>query len=100
DSSANPGAAAKLMQTDSNGSFRFDTDTMFVDAVNDAVWINSGAPDGSAAFKVKSRFTGDVTQRLQQIAGQTARIWQIMDADDNELIVLTSQGDLQSGNPG
>lgn len=98
--SSNPGAAAKILRTDSNGSLRLDSDVLWADAVNNAVWVNSGQPDGSAAMKVQSAVPGDVTLHLQQIPNQTERIWKVTNPAGDELIVLDSVGNLQSGMPG
>lgn len=98
--SSNPGAAAKILRTDSEGNLALDTDTLVVSALHDAVWVNSGQPDGSAAMKVQSAVPGDVTLHLQQIPNQTERIWKVTNPAGDELIVLDSVGNLQSGMPG
>lgn len=98
--SSSPGAATSLLKTDANGSFAFDTDTLYVSATQDAVWVNSGTPDGSAAFKVQAAATGDITFYTKQIAGQTADMWRVEDASGTALILLQEDGDLESGNPG
>lgn len=56
--------------------------------------------DPTATLKVQSVFNDDVTLFLKQTAGQTARMWRVEDSAGQELIVLDSQGNLQSGNPG
>lgn len=99
-SSSNPGAAASLLATDSAGTLALDTDTLYVHAGFDNVWINSGTPDGSAALRVTSADTADISLHVRQVSGQTARILRIDDTSGQELIVLDSEGNLQSGNPG
>lgn len=99
-SSSNPGAAASLLATDSAGTLALDTDTLYIHAGFDNVWINSGTPDGSAALKVTSANSADISLHVQQVSGQTARILRIDDTSGQELIVLDSVGNLQSGNPG
>ena len=56
--------------------------------------------DSTATLKVQSVFDDDITLFLKQKAGQTARIWRVEDSAGQELIVLDSQGNWQSGNPG
>jgi hypothetical protein len=65
-SSSNPGAAAAVLATDASGSLALDTDTLYVSATQDAVWINSGTPDGSSALKVTAAAVGDYTLYLKQ----------------------------------
>ena len=95
---AEPGAAAAILRTDSNGSFAFDTDLVTVDAVNNRVGVNR-AP-GAAALDVLAESDADHTLRVKQKTGQTGRLWRVEDDDGNELIILDSQGNLQSGRPG
>lgn len=99
-SSSDPGAAASLLATDSAGTLALDTDTLYIHAGFDNVWINSGTPDGSAALRVTSANSADISLHVRQISGQTARILRIDDNTGQELIVLDSVGNLQSGNPG
>lgn len=56
--------------------------------------------DSTAALKVQSVANDDITLFLKQKSGQTARMWRVEDSAGQELIVLDSQGNLQSGNPG
>jgi hypothetical protein len=56
--------------------------------------------DTTAALKVQSAANDDITLFLKQKSGQTARMWRVEDSAGQELIVLDSQGNLQSGNPG
>ena len=58
------------------------------------------AYDSTATLKVQSTFNDDITLFLKQKSGQTARMWRVEDSAGLELIVLDSQGNLQSGNPG
>lgn len=72
---------------------------LYVDADSKAVAVNA-IPDGGAALHVQSANVDDVTQRLRQIANQTARLWRVENTAGDELIVLDSVGNLQSGRPG
>jgi|GEM_PF-2194566 len=56
-------------------------------------------PSG-AALDVIADNNADHTQRIKQKSGQTGRLWRIEDTTSNELIVLDSVGNLQSGSPG
>jgi hypothetical protein len=56
--------------------------------------------DTTAALKVQSAANDDITLFLKQKSGQTARMWRVEDSTGQEIIVLDSQGNLQSGNPG
>lgn len=60
----------------------------------------NAAYDSTAALKVQSIANDDITLFLKQKSGQTARMWRVEDSAGQELIVLDSQGNLQSGNPG
>jgi hypothetical protein len=64
-----------------------------------AVGINND-PDGAAALDIRAGATSDHSQRIRQIAGQTGRLWRIESTSGQELIVLDSVGNLQSGKPG
>jgi len=75
-----------------------DTNLFYADAPNNRIGINR--TPGNAALDVIVTTNADHTQRLKQKSGQTGRLWRIEDADGNELIVLDSQGNLQSGKPG
>lgn len=96
--SSDPGAAAAILRTSSNGSLFLDADTLYVDAANDRVGINR-AP-GGASLDVIAANNADHTLRVQQKSGQTGRLWRVENTGGQELIVLDSQGNLQSGNPG
>lgn len=100
-----PGATAQILRTDGFGGLQLDTNLLYVDGANNRVGINrvpGGAPPnfGAAALDIQASATGDLTQRIKQIAGQTGRLWRIEDVAGNELIVLDSVGNLQSGYPG
>jgi hypothetical protein len=69
------------------------------DSLNYALGVNV-APDGAAALDIRAGATSDHSQRIKQISGQTGRLWRIESTSGQELIVLDSVGDLQSGNPG
>lgn len=60
----------------------------------------NAAYDSTAAFKVLSAANDDITLFMKQKSGQTARMWRVEDSAGQELIVLDSEGNLQSGNPG
>lgn len=97
--SADPGATISLLKTASGGSFAFGTDLLYIDNATKNVGINV-TPDGGAALKVVSENNNDITVNIKQKSGQTARLWKVEDSAGQELIVLDSQGNLQSGNPG
>jgi hypothetical protein len=93
-----PGAAAALLRSDSNGGLQLDTNLLYVDGANNWVGINT-APSG-AALDLRAAATAQITQRIHQLSGQTGRLWRVEDSTGNELIVMDSVGDLQSGHPG
>lgn len=97
-SSDNPGAAARLLRTNANGGLQLDTNVLFVDAVNNRNGINR--TPGNAALDVLSATNADHTLRVKQKSGQIGRLWRVEDTAGDELIVLDSQGNLQSGKPG
>ena len=96
-SSSNPGAAAAVLATDASGTLALDTDTLYVSATQDAVWINSGTPDGSSALKVTAAAVDDYTLYLKQKASQTADILRIEDSAGAALLLVQEDGDLESG---
>jgi hypothetical protein len=100
--SSNPGANAAILRTDVNGALVLDTNLLYVDAVNNRVGINrsTGMSPGAAALDMQVSALADHTQRIKQVSGQTGRMWRIEDIAGNELIVLDSVGNLQSGQPG
>jgi len=69
------------------------------DSLNYAIGINV-TPTGAAALDVRAGATDDHSMRIKQIAAQTGRLWRIENTSGQELIVLDSVGNLQSGNPG
>jgi hypothetical protein len=75
------------------------TDVLRVDATNKAIGVNV-TPDGAAALDIRAGTTSDHSQRIKQISGQTGRLWRVESTSGQELIVLDSVGNLQSGNPG
>jgi len=105
--SNNPGAAAWLLKSGSAGDlylagdFAVDTDTLYVDVSEDAVYINSGTlPGRRGALTVHP---GNANQKglvLEQVSGQVANLFVIYDDSGNDLLLVTNQGDLESGNPG
>lgn len=99
-SSADPGAAASLLATDGTGNLALDTDTLYVSADSDAVWVNSGTPDGSAAVKVTAAAINDYTLYLKQLGSQTADILRIEDSGGAALLLIQENGELESGATG
>jgi hypothetical protein len=106
--SGSVGAPGLTFTGDTNtGLYRSGVDAYSLVAGGAAI-INVGATgagvnaayDNTAALKVQSVANGDITLFLKQKSGQTARMWRVEDSAGQELIVLDSQGNLQSGNPG
>lgn len=64
------------------------------------LWLNNGSLGsmGAAVLRPKNTDIADVTLWLQQITGQTGQLLKIADDGNNDLIVITGDGDLQSGN--
>lgn len=76
-----------------------DTNLFVADANNRAIGINR-TPSG-AALDIIAPYAGLVhTQRIKQLEGQTGRMWRVENTEGDELIVLDSVGNLQSGRPG
>jgi len=100
--SSDPGPNEAIMATDIYGGFIFDDTLLIVDAANDRVGINTIPENlvGAAALDVLVDNLDDITQRLRQKENQRGRIWRVEDYTGQELIVLDSVGNLQSGNPG
>jgi len=101
--SSNPGSTAKIMATDAEGGFNFDSNLLLVDGANRRVGINripTDATFGSAALDLIVANIDDITQRIKRVPDQRGRLWRIEDEFGGELIVLDSVGNLQSGNPG
>lgn len=112
--SSNPGAAAAILRTDSNGGLQLDTTLFVVDAANNLVTMDTNlfyldadnnrigvnTSPGNAALDLRAAANADHTQRIRQRSGQIGRLWRIEDTNGDELIVLDSQGNLQSGKPG
>jgi hypothetical protein len=113
-SSFNPQATAKILRTDTDGSFAFDSNLLDIDAAGNVVSVSDNLiyadadnkrvginqTPGNAAIDVIAYSNADHTQRLRQKSGQTGRLWRVEDTAGDELIVLDSQGNLQSGKPG
>ena len=102
------GTPSLAFTADANtGIYRSGTDAFSLVA-NGAGIVNVGATgagintafDSTAALKVLSVSNSDITLFLKQKSGQTARMWRVEDSAGQELIVLDSEGNLQSGNPG
>lgn len=94
-----PGAARRILRTDDFGSLYLGTDTLVVDSATGNVGVNV-LPNGSTALWAASRQIDDVTLRVRQKSGQTARMVRFDEASGRELVVVTNNGTLQSGNPG
>jgi hypothetical protein len=106
--SGSVGAPGLTFTGDTNtGLYRSGVDAYSLVAGGAAI-VNVGATgagvnaayDNTAALKVQSVANDDITLFLKQKSGQTARMWRVEDSAGQELIVLDSQGNLQSGNPG
>jgi hypothetical protein len=102
------GTPAFTFLSDTNtGIYRSGTDAFSLVA-NGASIVNVGATgagvnaafDSTAALKVLASATDDITLFLKQKASQTGRMLRVEDSAGQELIVLDSVGNLQSGNPG
>jgi len=105
--SNNPGVATALLKSGSDGSlylggdFGVDSDTLYVDVSEDAVYINAGTlPSRRGALTVHPAVSSQRGLVLEQLSGQSVPILQVFDYSGNDLILLTSDGDLESGNPG
>lgn len=97
--SFNPLNEARVLATNDQGSLYLGADLLFVDNSNKRVGINR-EPLG-AALDVLAANDADHTLRVRQRANQSGRLWRVEDyTGTKELIVLTSEGHLQSGNPG
>jgi hypothetical protein len=96
--SSAPGAAVSILKTDANGGIQLDTNLLYVDGANN--WIGVNRTPSGATLDVIAFNNADHTQRLKMKSGQTGRLWRIEDLAGNELIVLDSVGNLQSGQPG
>jgi len=100
----NPGATERLLKTSSDGSLFLDTNLLYVDALYNRIGINRATaivPESGAALDIViGSNLNDHTQRIKQQVGQLGRLWRIENTDGDELIVLDSVGNLQSGRPG
>lgn len=102
----NPGASTAILKSGVAGDlylagdFGVDTDTLYVDVSEDAVYINAGTlPTRRGALTVHP---ANVNQRglvLEQQSGQVANLFTVFDSSGGDLIVLTNAGDLESGDP-
>jgi len=102
------GTPAFSFLSDTNtGIYRSGTDAFSLVANGTGI-INVGATgagvntafDSTSALKVLASATDDITLFLKQKASQTGRMLRAEDSAGQELIVLDSVGNLQSGNPG
>lgn len=97
--SSNPGGASAILRTASTGNITLGTNMFLLD--NSLKSLGLGVtPDGAAFLDIKAINTADHSVRIKQLSSQTGRLWRVEDTSGNELIVLDSVGDLQSGNPG
>jgi hypothetical protein len=99
---SDPGSNESILATDVYGGLRLDTDLLYVDAANNRVGVNTVPENewGAATLDVFAANPADHTQRIKQMDGQTGRMWRIENTEGDELIVLDSVGNLQSGHPG
>jgi hypothetical protein len=82
------------------GDFSVDADTLYVDVSEDAVYINAGTlPTRRGALTVHPATTSQQGFVLEQLSGQIADLLRVYDSSGNDLILLNSIGDLESGNP-
>lgn len=97
--SSNPGAASAILKSASTGSLTLGTNMFQLD--NSLKSLGLGVtPDGAAFLDIKAINTADHSVRIKQLASQTGRMWRVEDTSGNELVVIDSVGDLQSGQPG
>ena len=83
-------------------------DSIWFDPIRSALYVNSGAfpntrPAIDAALTVHPAYksqSGLVVQRPWDLDEYTGKIFRIIDEQRHDLIVLTGDGDLESGNPG
>lgn len=85
--SHNPGTNQRLLSSSADGVL-----------ILPRIGVNA-TPTG-ASLDVQAQVASHHAQRIRQIANQTGRLWRIEDTAENELIVLDSAGNLQSGQPG
>lgn len=109
-STASPGIAACLLSTNSGGELNIRGDflvgisaspTLFVDISEGNVYIEPQAlpPTVRGALTVRPPTATAKGLVLQSYESQTAAIAQILDNSGNDLLLITNQGDLESGNP-
>lgn len=86
------------------GDVAVDGDTLYVDVSEDAVYINpfSGTipPTLRGALTVSPATTTQRGLVLQQLASQTAYLLQVFDSAGSDLLLITNDGSVESGNPG
>lgn len=99
-SSSAPGPNVSILATSADGGIYLDGGVLAVSGTHNAVWVNAGVPNGTAAMKVLSSVTDDTTLLIKKITGQTGRLFSLEDDAGNELIVISANGAWQSGNPG
>jgi len=96
--SSNPGGSSQILATDVHGGIKLGTDTLAVDTLRQSVWINSGAPDGTAALKVKARRGTDVALVVEQTSEQNVDVMRVMGNNGDVLFLFTKDGSFRSGN--
>lgn len=106
--SSSPGVAASILATNASGEltlsgdFAVDTDTLYVDASEDAVYISTSSipPTRRGALTVHPANVNQMGFVLEQLNGQVSQLFRIYDYSGNDLILVSNGGDLESGNPG
>jgi hypothetical protein len=80
-----------------------NTNLLWVDASEDKVYINAGSPPTPPTYRgALTVRPGDAAAKgvvIQGLSGQNNYLFQILDHADNDLILVTLAGDLESGNP-
>ncbi len=86
--SSNPGAASQLLKTDASG---------YLQLLSQGVGV---APDGASGLKVMSPQPTWVGLLLKKRADQVGQLLRLEDASGAALLLVTNDGNLESGNPG
>jgi len=93
------------VQIASGDDFVSDGNLLWVDASENKVYINAGTPPDTeptyrGALTVKPGAVTDKGLVIQGLENQNAYYLQILDHTGNDLILMSLDGDLESGNPG
>lgn len=92
----NPGAAAHILSSDTDGSLELVTDLLVVNGATMRVSINDASPS-AAALHVFSDDVDDMTLVVKQRASQNADLFRILKSDDTDLIRFRNDGSIESG---